>query len=105
MKKLCATLQKTIKVNVIVTSFVVDEMSRISTAGVSITSDCVKNTVPRILIIEPSSSAQCSSIPSLLTPTTSARLENIAVELHPEPNWINGENEMSCFKRNCETLI
>ncbi len=94
------------KVNVIVTSFMVDEMSRISTVGISITSDCVKNTVPRIIITEPSSSgAQCSSIPSLLTPSTSARLENIAVVLHPEPEQINAENEMGSFQRYCETLI
>lgn len=82
------------------------EMTHITTVGVTGPSDCLSFTTTKGNFGQNFYYNQCAPILALLTPTTSAKLKNIAVQLHAEPieNPYN-DNAILDNQRNCETLI
>lgn len=84
-------------------NFELVEMSLLTTVGLTHTSGSVSQARPQIVSSEHSIFSQESSIPSLLTPSTAAKLQNIAVEVHREHRNPNDTDEEMHDMRNSET--
>lgn len=86
-------------------SFDFMEKSWFTTVGVTGTSECISSSITRITPWRLCVQVERVSIPALLPPSTSVRLENVSVELHLEPEDPNIEHETEFGMRNNETLV
>lgn len=83
------------------------EMSFLTTVGLTATSNTSSLALPQLIWSEQSSFVQACSIPTLMTPSTSTKLQTfaVAVEVHVQPRNAERESEMVSSERNTETLI
>lgn len=94
-----------VQINEIPDNFRLVDVSRYTTVGVTETSKSASVAVPIIISEEVSINMINCSTPALVTPSTTRRLENIAAEVHFEPEVPNNEEETVFTMRNIETLI
>lgn len=85
--------------------FELSEMSRISTVGVTGTSETLPCSKTKAIPEKNHVYVQDSSIPALLTPSNTIKLEHLVVELHVEPKPHNVEDEVAVRKNSCETVV
>lgn len=86
-------------------SFVLSEMSRISTVGVTGMSETLPHSVKKAIPPKDTACIQDSSIPGLITPPSATQIEHHVVDVHSEPKYHNDENEIVLSENNRESSV
>lgn len=83
------------------------DVSLLTTVGLTAPSSSLSHSKPPVFSSGNSSYVHACSTPALMTPSTSAKQQTFAVEVqvHVEPNIVEGENEMEFGERNTEKMI